>query len=103
MEHLCFIFNPIKMFSISPTLRAMIFRRLCTPKRNNDTMYRLILFEAQIHSKSHGPMRSFKLYSVLSVDKTVGREAGVLEQVAEQVFVEFLGFGGIDALEQGGQ
>ncbi|MCH8513577.1 MAG: hypothetical protein LAT83_18260 [Kiritimatiellae bacterium] len=48
-----------------PTLRAMIFRRICTPKKNNDAMHRLIFVEAQLHSESHGPMRRFMVYRVL--------------------------------------
>ncbi len=47
------------------TLRAMIFRRLCTPKKNNDAMLRLIFFGAEIHSESHGPMRRFLVDRVL--------------------------------------
>jgi hypothetical protein len=45
--HVLFCFKGV--FLNLPTLRAMIFRRLCTPKRNNDAMHRFILFEAQIH------------------------------------------------------
>ncbi len=59
--HICFH----KGSSWNPTLRAMIFRRLCAPKKNNDAMHRFIFFGAQIHSESHGPMRSFKVYRVL--------------------------------------
>jgi len=46
----------------------MIFRRLCTPKKHNDAMHRLIFFGAQIHSESHGPIRRFLVDSVLDYD-----------------------------------
>ena len=51
---------------MEPTLYAMIFRRLCAPKKNNDALHRLNFFGAQIHSESHGPMRRFKVYRVLA-------------------------------------
>jgi len=44
----------------------MIFRRLCTPKKNNDAKHRLIFFGAQIHSESHGPIRRFLVDRVLT-------------------------------------
>ena len=38
------MFNAAKVVSGSPTLRAIIFRRTCTPKKNNDALHRLLIF-----------------------------------------------------------
>jgi maltoporin len=51
----------------------MIFRRLCTPEKNNDAMHHLIFSAAQIHSESHGPMRRYLCYGVL------GRKRGTAQ------------------------
>ena len=67
----------------------MIFRRLCTPKKNNDAMHRLIFFGAQIHSESHGPIRRFLVDRVLGLNYlSYSVDVGILADAATRIITQ---------------